>query len=73
MYDDSDSEKEHWESIRYRGGKPNEVFLEIGNKELCSLFKISRTTLWRWIKSKKLDPTNIESIIQLYNRLNILK
>lgn len=35
--------------------------------DLCTLFKRSKVTIKRWIKSGKIDPTDLESIIQLYN------
>ena len=64
--DPEEERKRNWEKIRYRGGRPEEYILDIGIKELCNLFKISRTTLWRWIKSKKFDPTNLKSIAEFY-------
>lgn len=54
---------------RYHGGAPQKQYLSITNKFLIEYLNISIRTLYRWIKSGKLNPTDIESIVQLKQRL----
>lgn len=56
-------------SRNYRGRK-DKVHLKLRTSDLCNLFNIKKRTLYNWIKTNQLDPTNINCIIQLYNKLN---
>ena len=52
---------------QYRGGRKDEIFIEVTCSRLAELFNRNRRTIYRWIKENKLDPTNIIDIIDKFN------
>ena len=65
-YDEELEKKKHWEKIRYRGGRPKNIYLSITIKELCNLYNITDKTLNRWIKENRLNPDSLQSICDRY-------
>lgn len=60
---------ENWDSIKYTGGRPEKVFIQVKIKNLCSLFNIDKRTLNRWILSGRLNPRSLFSVCSLYSAL----
>ena len=56
------------DSSRNTRGRSDHIYLKLTTTDLCNLFGISKRTLYNWIKTNQLDPTNIRSIINLYNK-----
>mgnify|MGYP001607790826 FL=1 len=49
-------------------GRSDKIYLKLTTTDLCSLFSISKRTLYNWIKTNQLNPTNIRSIIEQFNK-----
>lgn len=64
MYDNpADILRQH----QYRGGSKKVVFCEITYAKLAVLFNVSVRTVRQWVYDNRLDPTNLEDIIDKYN------
>lgn len=53
--------------FRWEGGRGETIHLKITYTVLAKLFKVKVDTVRHWVSNKKLDPTNLEDIVRLYN------
>lgn len=58
--------KEKWERNRNKNGKSDTVYFRVTSGTLCKLFNRSKQTIFQWIKEKKFNPHDIQSIITFY-------
>jgi hypothetical protein len=56
--------------MKGKGNRPTK-YLIIDTLFLQIYFKVCRQTIKRWIKSKKIDPTNIDMLVELKQLRNI--
>lgn len=52
---------------------PSRIHYSFSIHTICRLFKICPRTFKKWIKEKKINPRNLQSIIDLYILLNLNK
>ena len=60
-YDSETIKQKGWGN---RSGRGKDVLIKVTRDMLCDIFKISKMTLYRWTKEKKIDPTDLESVLQ---------
>ena len=56
--------------IRNKNGSGDKIYLKLTSGRLAKLFNINKRTLFNWIKTNRFDPTDLISVIKLYNQLN---